>query len=118
MKKIAVNNLLSDNYREIEVALKNHFEVVDFKDAHEILFVFEFEDDEEYNMYPVEVMQKNVHELEILCKNANKENKIVILFSPIFYKNPQNIYQLSVMLAEDLVKKYNEKNIIWREVPD
>lgn len=68
----------------------------------------------EKNVSPVEIFKKNLLELEILCKKANKENFQVILHSPDEITEPQNVYELSVMLAEDMVKKFSDKNEIIR----
>jgi len=62
----------------------------------------------------VEVMKKNVQELENLCKKAIKEDFEVVLYSPEKYDEPKNTYELSVMLAEDMVLKYSDKNCIVR----
>lgn len=77
-------------------------------------FLLKFKDDA--NASPVEIMEQNVHQLELLCKRAIKENFQVVLISPQKIEKPQNIYELSVLLAEDMVMKYNQNNIIERIV--
>ena len=64
----------------------------------------------------VEVMKKNVQELEALCKQANKESFQVVLHSPEEFEEPKNVYELSAMLAEDMVKKYNPNNLVVRSL--
>lgn len=66
------------------------------------------------NALPVEIFKKNLLELEILCKQANKQNFRVILHSAVKITEPRNVYELSVMLAEDMIKKFNDKNEIVR----
>ncbi|HNW25568.1 MAG TPA: hypothetical protein PKI94_02125 [Candidatus Gastranaerophilaceae bacterium] len=66
------------------------------------------------NISPVEIFKKNLLELEILCKQANKENFQIVLHSPDKIFEPQNVYELSVLLAEDMVKKFSNKNEIVR----
>ena len=68
------------------------------------------------NISPVEIFEKNVHELEKLCKEANKSDFQVVLYSPKKYDAPKNIYELSAIIAEDMVLKYNDKNKIIREL--
>lgn len=76
------------------------------------LFSLKFKD--ETDVSPVEIIEENVHQLEILCKKANKEGFQVVLYSPEKYNEPKNVYELSVILAEDMVLKYNENNILTR----
>ncbi len=66
------------------------------------------------NASPVEIFKKNLLELEILCKNAKKEDFSIILHSPDEITEPKNVYELSVMLAEDMVKKLSSKNKVFR----
>lgn len=70
----------------------------------------------EKNGEPLELMNKNIKELEALCKSALQSDQIVTLHSPLAIEKPQNPYELTVILAEDLLKKYNEKNIIVRSL--
>lgn len=63
---------------------------------------------------PLEIMEQNVRKLEKLCKDAKKTGAQVVLYSPNMVVEPKNVYELSVMLAEDLVIKYGENNIITR----
>ncbi len=76
------------------------------------LFPLKFKD--EPNVSAIEIMEKNVKELEILCKSANRNGIQVVLYSPDVIVEPKNVYELSVMLAEDMVLKYNENNKIVR----
>lgn len=80
------------------------------------VFSLKFKDD--LNVSPFEVMENNVHALEKLCKQANEENFQVVLYSPDAFTKPQNVYELSAILAEDMVLKYNENNIIARKIDD
>jgi len=76
------------------------------------IFSLKFKD--ELKASPLEIMEQNVHNLEKLCKKANNEGFQIVLYSPEKINEPKNIYELSIMLAEDMVKKYNENNIIIR----
>ena len=76
--------------------------------------IFELSYKDQIDISAVEIIKKNVQELETLCKQANKEGLEVVLYSPEQFTKPQNIYELSVMLAEDLVSKFNKKNKVVR----
>jgi hypothetical protein len=76
--------------------------------------IFELSYKDNLDIPAVEVMKKNVQELELLCKKANKEGFQVVLYSPEKFDEPENVYELSAILAEDMVKKYNETNKIVR----
>jgi len=78
--------------------------------------IFELSYKDDSDISPVEVMKKNVQDLELLCKEANKEGFQVVLYSPEKINEPQNVYELSVMLAEDMVLKFNENNKIIRNL--
>ena len=75
---------------------------------------FNFKYEKEKTILPTEVLRANVLELENLCRKGLKEKFLVELNSPQKITAPENVYELSVMLAEDLVKKYNTENIIKR----
>jgi Glu-tRNA(Gln) amidotransferase subunit E-like FAD-binding protein len=60
------------------------------------------------------IFDENVKNLEKLCKKALENEEIVNLHSPEIYTEPKTVYELSAIIAEDMVKKYNEKNIITR----
>lgn len=76
------------------------------------IFSLKFKDDTDVS--PVEIIEENVHQLEILCKKANKEGFQVVLYSPVEYNEYKTVYELSVLLAEDMVMKFNENNLIIR----
>ena len=79
------------------------------------IFELKFQDN---NASPVEIYEKNLHELEKLCKEANKDGYQVVLYSPEKYETPQNVYQLSAIIAEDMVKKYNDENMVVRTIEE
>lgn len=76
--------------------------------------IFELSYKDNLNTSSIEIMRQNVQALEVLCKQANKEGFQVVLYSPEIFEVPKNVYELSAMLAEDMVKKYNEENLIIR----
>lgn len=76
------------------------------------IFELQFKDD--LTASSKQIMEKNVHALETLCKRANKEGFQVVLISPEKYDKPKNVYELSAILAEDLVMKFSENNEICR----
>lgn len=78
--------------------------------------IFELSYKDNQNVSALEIMEKNVKALEELCRQANKEVALVVLHSPEKFDKPKNVYELSAILAEDMVKKYNENNIIIREL--
>lgn len=59
-------------------------------------------------------MEANVKTLEEVCKKALESGETVVLHSPLEFRKPKSVYELSVILAEDMVKKYNENNVILR----
>jgi len=80
------------------------------------MFSLHFKD--EVDISPIEIMEKNVKDLEKLCKEANEKGLTVILYSPEKIETPKNVYELSVIIAEDMVLKYNEKNEIVRLIDE
>lgn len=76
-------------------------------------FGLKFKDDPSAS--PIEIMEHNVHALETLCKQANKDGFQVILISPEKFEQPKNVYELSVILAEDLVMKFSDNNTVVRD---
>ena len=65
---------------------------------------------------PTEVFEINVRDLEKLCEKANSENKKVILFSPTEIEKPKSVYELSTMVAEDLISKKCKNYEIIRKI--
>lgn len=76
--------------------------------------IFELKYKDDKNASPKTIMRENVQALEILCKKASKKDEKIVLISPEKYEKPKNIYELSVIIAEDLILKYNEDNEIVR----
>lgn len=76
--------------------------------------IFELKHKNDKDILPEQIMKDNVQTLEILCKKANEQGFQVTLISPEKYENPKNVYELSAMLAEDLVMKFSENNEILR----
>ncbi len=64
---------------------------------------------------PTAVFRDNLLELENLCKQGLRENFLVELELPTNENilQPKNPYELSVIIAKDMVKKYNSENIIY-----
>lgn len=77
-------------------------------------FTFELKYKDDKNISPKIIFETNVLSLEKLCRKALDEKATVSLISPEQITSPKTVYELSVMLAEDLVKKYNSENIILR----
>lgn len=78
--------------------------------------LFELKHKNDENIPPEQIMKDNVQALETLCKKANKENFQVVLISPEEYETPKSVYELSVILAEDLIMKFNPDNEIKRSI--
>lgn len=78
--------------------------------------IFSLKYKDEPDVSPIKIIEENVHQLEILCKKANKEDFQVVLYSPEKYYEYKNVYELSAILAEDMILKFNENNLIIRDL--
>jgi len=76
--------------------------------------MFELSYKDNFDVSAVDILKKNVYELEILCKKASAEGVEIALYSPEKFDEPKNAYELSAILAEDMVLKYSDKNCIVR----
>ena len=110
MKKLALNDFNNKTYKEVSAILNENFEITELKHADLALFFLT----EGENLSPSELLIKNVKELETMCKEANALGIRVVLYSPKNFKQPKTAYELSALIAEDLVIKLGDFNEISR----
>lgn len=66
---------------------------------------------------PKDFLEANVKDLYAFC-NEFKNKKPMLLYSPREVLEPKNVYELSIMLAEDLFCKKAENACIVRDLSD
>lgn len=101
-----------ENNAEISAKLKERLNVSHEKEFTDYIFVLSQDD----SLEPKELFEKNVRHLESICKHFYETAKNIILYSPNEHRWPQNAYELSVIIAEDLVRKYNKNNQVCRDI--